>query len=192
MTEHEPEHEPRIHVDPIPRDARVFQGQRAGVVTRTIAGAVDYAIVAVLVLVTYAGIGIVQFLLDPRSVSWPTWSLLVFTLVGWAYLFLYLTVAWWTTGRTVGSWLMGVRVVNFRGERLRLVGAVVRSAFCVVFPVGLFWCVVSGANRSVQDVVLRTSAVHDWSTPRTRRLRSEHAGVAPALPPTPRDVAEPQ
>lgn len=166
----EPDPPVHIHVDPIPRDARQFQGQRAGVVTRTIAGAVDYAITAVAVLSTYAAIGVLQFLVDPRNVQWPQWSFLVFTLVGWVYLFLYLTVAWWTGGRTFGSWLMGVRVVNFRGERLALPGAALRAAFCVAFPVGLFWCVVSGANRSVQDVVLRTSAIHDWSTRRSRRL----------------------
>jgi hypothetical protein len=41
-------------------------------------------------------------------------------------------------------------------------GALVRAAFCVVFAVGLFWVLISGANRSVQDVVLRTSVVYDW------------------------------
>jgi len=33
-------------LDPIPPDARAFQGLRAGVVSRTVAGAVDYAIIA--------------------------------------------------------------------------------------------------------------------------------------------------
>lgn len=160
---------PHVHVDPIPADARVFQGQRAGVVTRTVAGAVDYALVAVVVVATWVSIGVIRFLADPRTVAWPQWSLLTVTLIGWAYLFVYLTIGWWTSGRTFGSWLMGVRVVNFRGERLTIVVAVVRSAFCVVFPLGLFWCVVSGGNRSVQDVVLRTSAIHDWSTSRSRR-----------------------
>ena len=37
-----------------------------------------------------------------------------------------------------------------------------RSAFCTVFPVGLLWVIPSGANRSVQDVVLRTSVIYDW------------------------------
>jgi hypothetical protein len=41
-------------------------------------------------------------------------------------------------------------------------GAALRSAFCVLFPIGLFWVAVSGANRSVQDVVLRSSVVYDW------------------------------
>ncbi len=42
-----------------------------------------------------------------------------------------------------------------------------RAGFCVVFPIGLFWCAVSRENRSVQDVVLRSSVIHDWPTPKT-------------------------
>ena len=30
------------------------------------------------------------------------------------------------------------------------------------FPVGLFWVAFSRENRSLQDVVLRTSVIHDW------------------------------
>jgi uncharacterized RDD family membrane protein YckC len=158
----------QVHIDPVPRGARDFQGRRAGVVTRTIAGAVDYLIVAVAVLGTYVGWGVLLFLFDPRSFSWPRWSFLAFLGLGWGYLFCYLAIGWMATGRTVGARLMGVRVVNFRGQRLRPVGAVLRSAFCVVFPIGLFWCALSAANRSVQDVVLRTSVVYDW-TSRTPR-----------------------
>ncbi len=175
---------PHVHVDPIPADARSFQGQRAGVVTRTVAGALDYGVVALVVVATWVSIGVIQFLVDPRTVSWPKWSLLTVTLIGWVYLFLYLTIGWCTTGRTLGSWLMGVRVVNFRGERMTILGAAVRSAFCVVFPLGLFWCVVSGGNRSVQDVVLRTSAIHDWSTARSRRSAAAADPTDPLVDPS--------
>ena len=84
-------------------------------------------------------------------------------IVGAIYLFLYFTVSWATSGRTYGDHLMGLRVVNFRGERMHWAGAIVRSAFCVVFPIGLFWAVISPRDRSVQDVVLRTSVIYDWS-----------------------------
>jgi hypothetical protein len=32
---------------------------------------------------------------------------------------------------------------------------------CTLFPIGLVWVLVSGENRSVQDVLLRTSVVYD-------------------------------
>jgi hypothetical protein len=40
--------------------------------------------------------------------------------------------------------------------------ALVRAAFCVIFPIGLLWVLFSGQNRSLQDLVLRTSVIYDW------------------------------
>jgi uncharacterized RDD family membrane protein YckC len=87
------------------------------------------------------------------------------TLIVWGYLIttLYWTVSWASSGRSFGAWVLGVRVVNPRGGRLRLPYALLRAAFCVAFPFGLLWAVVSKRNRSVQDVVLRTIVIYDWS-----------------------------
>jgi uncharacterized RDD family membrane protein YckC len=74
----------------------------------------------------------------------------------------YLTLSWRLTGRTYGDQLLGLRVVNYEGRQMRFVGALLRALFCAVFPLGLLWVAVSPANRSVQDVVLRTSVVYDW------------------------------
>lgn len=149
-------------VNPVPVEARPYQGQRAGVVSRVIASSIDFGVVVSILLAGYVGWSALLFLLDPTSFSFPTfkpiWALVAYGIV----LFLYLTTFWATTGRTYGAHVMGLRVVNFRGERVRLIGAVVRSGFCTVFPIGLFWCAVSKQNRSVQDVVLRTSVIYDW------------------------------
>jgi uncharacterized RDD family membrane protein YckC len=58
---------------------------------------------------------------------------------------------------------MGIRVVNFRGRRLRPLGAALRASFCLLFLPGLFWVAVSGGNRSLQDTVLRTQVIYDWT-----------------------------
>jgi hypothetical protein len=34
----------------------------------------------------------------------------------------------------------------------------------VVFPIGLFWVVINRHRRSIQDIVLRTEVVYDWTT----------------------------
>jgi uncharacterized RDD family membrane protein YckC len=74
----------------------------------------------------------------------------------------YFWIGWATVGRTYGDHLLGLRVVSWRGDRIRWIPALVRAAFCVVFMVGLFWTVISRQNRSIQDVVLRTSVIYDW------------------------------
>jgi uncharacterized RDD family membrane protein YckC len=77
-------------------------------------------------------------------------------------MFVYLTLSWVTTGRTYGDHLLGLRVVNARNQRLRLAGAALRAAFCMFFPIGLLYAAVSRTNRSLQDIVLRTSVIYDW------------------------------
>ncbi len=77
-------------------------------------------------------------------------------------MFAYLTASWATTGRTYGDHLLGLRVLSYRGERMMLAGAAARAALYVVFPIGVLYVGLSPANRSVQDVLLRTSVVYDW------------------------------
>ena len=75
---------------------------------------------------------------------------------------LYLTVAWWMAGRSIGDHVWGVRVTSRSGVELGLARAFVRAVACAVFPVGLLWCAIDRDRRSLQDLVLRTSVVYDW------------------------------
>lgn len=164
------------HVSAIPAPAQSYQGRRAGVVTRCAASGIDFLVVSLVVAVIYGAIAAIAFLLDPSNFRWPPglgWSVPV---VGTLIAFPYLTVCWQSTGRTYGATLLGLRVVNFRGERLTVVGAAARAILSLLFPIGLLWVAVSRANRSVQDVLLRTSVIYDWA-PRPLRDRR---GAAPA------------
>ena len=167
-------------ISPIPREARPFQGQRAGLVTRLIACAVDGVVIALVTLVLWGSVVLTRFLLHPRSFSVPQASFLLRTSVVLGLLVLYLTVGWATSGRSYGAHVMGLRVVNFRGGRLRPVTALVRALFCVFFPIGLFWVAASRSNRSLQDTVLRSSVVYDWNRRAPwRELPNAAAGGAP-------------
>jgi uncharacterized RDD family membrane protein YckC len=169
-------------ISPIPREARPFQGQRAGLVTRVIANTVDGVIVALVCLLLWAGVALGRFLLHPRSFTVPKASLLLQTTFVLSLLVLYFAVGWATTGRTYGAHVMGLRVVNFRGGRLRPLTALVRSVFCVFFPIGLLWVAASRSNRSLQDTVLRSSVIYDWNR------RAPWLPIPPAPePPSPPD-----
>ncbi len=156
-----PDHRPAA-VSAIPREARPYQGLRAGIVSRVLANTVDFVVLVAILAVGYIGLSATLFLWDPSHFHFPAvpmWSLL---LIGEAVLFVYLAVSWVMTGGTLGDRLLGLRVVNYRGDRLHLAGAILRSALCVVFPIGVLYTVVSRANRSVADIVLRTSVIYDW------------------------------
>jgi hypothetical protein len=55
------------HVDPVPREARPFQGHRAGLVTRTAAAAIDVGIVIIALGVCYLGVFAFLFLVNPAT-----------------------------------------------------------------------------------------------------------------------------
>lgn len=155
-------------VSPVPREARQYQGKRAGLVTRMAAAALDGMVVILTLLVGYAAVAVALFLIDPRDFSLPDVGLLFSMASAFGVLVVYQTLAWWLAGRTYGGLVMGIRVVNFRGRSPRMAGSFVRSVFCAFFPIGILWVAVSRENRSVQDVVLRTSVVYDWQ-PRVAR-----------------------
>lgn len=153
-------------VDAVPWEARPFQGQRAGIVTRTAANILDSLLVLGVLACGYAAWCAVRFLVNPKNFSFPTVSFFVLLICAGIVLFFYFTVSWATTGRTFGDHQLGLRVVNPSGDPLRWPGAVIRAAFCVLLPIGLYWAVLSPTNRSVQDAVLRTSVVYDWTVRR--------------------------
>jgi uncharacterized RDD family membrane protein YckC len=160
----------------VPLPARPYQGRRAGIATRTAAAIVDLLVVVIIVAALYLGFAGVAFAIHPASFHWPhgfAWGLPV---VGFLVAVPYLTLTWCATGRSYGDALFGLRVVDRRGERLSLPGATLRAALCVLFPIGLFWVVISRRNRSLQDLVVNTSAIYDWipdSTAASPTIRTE-------------------
>lgn len=154
--------EPGLAVDAtVPKDARSYQGHRAGFVSRMLAALIDLVSIIVVVFLGSLGVALFRLLLERvQGVTLPKFGLSV--AIGAFLLWLLWTYAWCTTGRSLGMHIMGLRIVNYSGQRVRFPVAALRSIFCICFPIGLLWVIISPANRSVQDVVLRTSVVYDW------------------------------
>lgn len=139
-----------------------MQGRRAGAVSRFLADAIDLLVVVGALVVLYFAVAVTRFLLHPRNFTWPEPSALNLVALGWLLLLAYLTTGWANTGRTFGKTVLGLRVVDTSGGRLRFVRALLRALACIAVPVGLFWCVVSARNASLADVIVRSSVVYDW------------------------------
>jgi uncharacterized RDD family membrane protein YckC len=148
----------------IPEAARVYQGTRAGLVSRVLANGIDVLITLIALGVYYGALSAVLFLygtghFDISNVI--AWSVPV---LGVIFLLGYLTLSWTTTGRTYGDQLLGLRVIDVNGDRLRFGRAMLRALLCVFFPVGVLWVAISAQNRSAQDIVVHTWVIYDWST----------------------------
>ncbi len=157
-------------ISPVPREARAFQGQRAGIVTRLIAATLDALVVGAVLLGGYLGLVGLIFLLNPRSFTWPQLGVVFSLAAAFLVAFVYLTVFWTLSGRTYGYLVMGLRVLGIGGRRLRFVGAALRAAFVVIVPIGIVWIPFSRKNKSLQDVFLGTRVVYDWE-PRAVRVK---------------------
>ena len=160
-------------VSPVPREARPFQGQRAGLVTRVIAAVLDALVVGVILLSGYLGLVGLIFLLNPRSFQFPELGLVFSLAAAFCVAVVYLTVFWTLSGRTYGYLVMGLRVLGIGGRRLRFVGAFLRAVFVVAVPIGIVWIPLSRNNKSLQDLVLGTRVVYDWEPRAARAARAE-------------------
>jgi uncharacterized RDD family membrane protein YckC len=157
-------------VSTVPREARPYQGQRAGVVTRLLAAVVDGVVVAAMLGALYGAYALLLFLWDPAAFHLPRVSREVTVPAAGALVTAYLAYWWATTGRSYGAHVLGLRVVTTGRARAGtgagppgVVRSLVRAVLCVLFPVGLLWAGVSPAQRSVQDLLVRTSVVYDWA-----------------------------
>jgi uncharacterized RDD family membrane protein YckC len=147
----------------VPASARDYQGHRAGIVSRLGAAVVDVVVVAAVLAAAWVGVFCVRFALDSRHASLPSPGREATVSIASGFAVVYLAACWWTTGRTYGDHLLGLRVVGMRGHRPGVLLATLRAVGYVVFPIGLLWTAVSRQNRSVQDLVLRTSVIYDWT-----------------------------
>lgn len=163
-------------ISPVPREARPYQGARAGLVTRLVANVVDALSVGIALFVAYAGFNVLRFLFSPRDFELANASIMRSVTMALLVTVVYMTGAWSITGRTYGDHVMGLRVVGRRGDRVWPPTALVRAVLCVGFPIGLLWCGVSATRSSLQDVVLRTAVIYDW---RARRGHEERAAARP-------------
>jgi uncharacterized RDD family membrane protein YckC len=136
-------------------------GNRAGLVTRSLANVADLVVVVLAVIGGYAAVAATRFLLGPAHFRFPAPSWETLLLVGLGIQAVYFAVTWAVVGGTYGDRLLGLAVTDHRGARLGWARSVLRALFCVILPIGLLWVLVSSQNRSVQDVVLRTSVVYD-------------------------------
>ena len=151
---------PRVEV--VPAEARGIQGNPAGLISRTIANILDLGLVFAFVAATYVAWAGVKLLWQGRDFTRPTPGFARAFAFATVVHIVYFAVAWTTSGRTFGNRLMGLRVVGRSGRTLALGWAAIRALLCVYLPFGLLWAGIDRRHRSVQDLILRTSVIHDW------------------------------
>lgn len=140
-------------------------------VTRGAAYAIDAMVIVLLLsLASFALESIAALLSDNAN---PTVE--VPTGIGTTFLtvtvtaFIYYTLGWWLFGRTVGKLVLGVRVVDARGQRPGFIQSVVRAfgyLLSSIFLLGFAWIGLTPRRRGWHDHLARTWVVYDWAAHR--------------------------
>jgi uncharacterized RDD family membrane protein YckC len=139
-----------------------LQGLRAGFVSRAVASGTDVVLVLCVYVVGVIVVSIAWDLFFSTSISVappPHW---LNALLEWILLVAYLTAGWWSTGRTVGKQIMGLRVVGSDGSPLRFWRALFRALLCASFFPVLLLALVNRRNRGLEDIVFGTVVTYDW------------------------------
>jgi uncharacterized RDD family membrane protein YckC len=140
---------------------RRLQGLRAGFVSRAVASGTDVVLVLFAYVVGVIIVSIAWDLFFSKSIAVadpPHW---LNELLVWILLVAYLT-AGWSTGRTLGKQMMGLRVVRSDGTPLGFLRALFRALLCAAFFPVLLLALVNRRNRGLEDVAFRTVVTYDW------------------------------
>jgi uncharacterized RDD family membrane protein YckC len=143
--------------------AKALQGHRAGFVSRIVADAVDLAVIWAMGLSALLFAAVVRWLLTGPPFRTPVLPAWLGTAAGLVIAVAYLASGWAATGRTLGKQVAGLRLLDRAGRRVPLRRTLLRAVLCVAFPAGLLWILVSRRNASVQDVLVGTTVIYDWS-----------------------------
>ncbi len=148
-------------------DLHVLNGRTAGFVTRLFAYVIDVAVVAgILALGGWLAVlvdnTIEQVGFDPRIDLATIYVGMIPFIIA-----LYFVMFWALTGRTIGKWFMGLRVVNADGRSPTVGKAIVRilgyAVSTVAFWGGFLWVLVDQNRRGWHDHFARTWVVYDYS-----------------------------
>ena len=139
-----------------------LQGLRAGFISRAVASGADVVLVLCAYVVGVILVSITWDLFFSKSISVadpPHW---LNALLAWILLVVYLTAGWWSSGRTLGKQMLGLRVVRPDGSPLRFWRALFRALLCATFFPVLLLTLVNRRNRGLEDVAFGTAVTYDW------------------------------
>ncbi|MGI9666756.1 MAG: RDD family protein [Acidimicrobiia bacterium] len=148
-------------------DSHPLNGRAAGFVTRLFAYVIDIVVVAgvvalggwiaVLIDSTIESVG-----LDLRIEMSSIYVVMIPFIIS-----LYFVMFWSLTGRTIGKWFMGLRVVNSHGRPPTIGRSIVRilgyALSALAFWLGYVWVLVDDERKAWHDHMAATWVVYDYS-----------------------------
>jgi len=147
-------------------EQHVLQGRTAGFVTRLLAYVTDVVVLAGVVAIGGWIAVLIDSVFEKMGVnpSIDVATIYVF-LIPWIF-GLYFVFFWSLTGRTVGKWLMGLKVVRADGNPPTIGRSLIRfigyGLSAIVFWLGYLWVLIDADRQAWHDHMAKTWVVYDY------------------------------
>ena len=158
-------------------DLHVLQNRTAGFVTRLLAYVLDLGVVAgILSLGGWIAV-LVDDMLERVGLA-PNITLTTIYVVMIPFLIiLYFVMFWALTGRTIGKWFLGLKVVAADGRPPSIGHSIIRALgyglSALAFWVGYAWVLIDDERQAWHDHMARTWVVYDYARRKQGDLYSE-------------------
>lgn len=145
----------------------VLNGRTAGFVTRLFAYVADAAVVAGIIAIggwiaVLIDDVIAQVGLDLRISLGAIYVFFIPLIIG-----LYFVMFWSLTGRTIGKWLLGLRVIGRDGHPPTIGRSIIRvvgyGLSAIAFWLGYIWVLIDDDRQAWHDHLAHTWVIYDYS-----------------------------
>jgi len=148
------------------KELHVLQGRTAGFVTRLIAYMMDVAILAGIIavggwLAVLADNVLATMGLTTRVALAAIFLFLIPLIIGSYFVFF-----WALTGRTIGKWFMGLKIIGRDNKPLSIKQAFWRfigyGVSAIVFWMGYLWVIIDDERQAWHDHMAKTWVIYDY------------------------------
>ncbi|MEZ5174892.1 MAG: RDD family protein [Acidimicrobiia bacterium] len=159
-------------------DYHILQDRAAGFVSRMFAYIADLAVIAGIVGVGGGVAALVDSAIEsmgftPNIAMTVIYVWMIPVIVG-----AYFIMLWSLTGRTIGKWFMGLKVIGSDGTPPSLWRSIVRYfgyvVSAVVFWLGYVWVLVDDERQGWHDHLAGTHVVYDYARRRSGEIYDQY------------------
>jgi uncharacterized RDD family membrane protein YckC len=159
-------------------DFHILQDRSAGFVSRLLAYIIDVVLIAAVVAVGGAIAALMDRALDAMGANLRVEMTLIYVWSIPLIIGAYYIMFWSLTGRTVGKWFMGLKVIGPNGQppsigrsTLRFLGY---GLSAIAFWVGYVWVVIDEERQAWHDHMAKTWVVYDYSRRKSGEIYDDY------------------
>ncbi len=148
-------------------DFHVLQDRAAGFVTRMFAFIIDLGVIAAIVAIGGGVSTLIDAAIQGMGLQ-PTIDMTVIYVWMIPFIFAaYYTMFWSLTGRTIGKWFMGLRIIGRDGLPPSIGRSIIRflgyGVSAVALWLGFVWVIIDDERQAWHDHFARTHVVYDYA-----------------------------